>query len=570
MKRQHPLDSLRGVLSLVVVAAHTWQIFIHPAGAIGTPWSAMVFGLSARVAVMAFFALSGFVITGSIASNIERSGAFEAERYLLARVFRIVPPLLTVIAGTVVLYFILDLFGALQVTLPGAARRAFTIDPTGQLWAIASLCTQGELTGAWLNGPLWSLTFEIRIYVVAGLLAVAFFGRGWLARLTACVLLWVFVTSIKLDAVFTSGIDLQAASFAAFLCGAIAYAFRNSSILRLSGAAILFGLVAVLRASQARASLPDAIDSSPVLLAAQVAVAGACASLIACVAQGREWPVFRRAGEYSYTLYIGHFPLLLAAYFLLAKFRPELLTWPASAPTAVIAGFTAWVLLSKLGRRIEQPQLQRQAVSQLLGAIESTWRRAAITAAATIGFCIPLVSSSTQQIAVLQLFGDSTQVMAHPLIQARFGKNVINSARVETRSDMLLNGTDGANLPWPRSVRADFVLINHGMNDARPWAHVSIEEYKRNLRRFAEAPAQVIFETPNPSTAPGRDTTDYAQAMREVGSELNIRVIDVHTCFMRQSDWRARLYDGVHPDPKGLLYIVDQCVMPSLMREISD
>lgn len=61
-----------------------------------------------------------------------------------------------------------------------------------------------------------------------------------------------------------------------------------------------------------------------------------------------------------------------------------------------------------------------------------------------------------------------------------------------------------------------------------------------------------------------RDTTPYAQAMREVASELGLQVIDVHACFMRQANWQARLYDGVHPTPEGLRYIVDVCVVPEL------
>lgn len=162
-----------------------------------------------------------------------------------------------------------------------------------------------------------------------------------------------------------------------------------------------------------------------------------------------------------------------------------------------------------------------------------------------------------------QLFGDSTQVQIFPVLHARIA-SLKNSARGETRSGMLVDGTDQINQPWPGSVVGATVLINHGMNDARPWAKVPIAVYKANLRTLAKAPARVIFQTPNPSLAPGRDTAPYAQAMREVAAETGRALIDVHACFQRQPDWRERLYDGVHPDDRAVRYIVGACIVPAL------
>jgi peptidoglycan/LPS O-acetylase OafA/YrhL len=319
-------DSLRGALSLTVVTAHSWQIFIHPGDSGASSPAAFVFIIAARIAVLAFFALSGYVIAASIASNIAKAGHFEADKYLIARVFRIVPPLLVIIAATVLLSAFLRAIGADHVASDYAARKVFATDAAGQLRAIVTLCTQGELTGAWLNGPLWSLTFEIRLYVVAGLVAVFCCGRGWPLRTMALLLAALFLHAIKLDNVLSKGIDLQSTSFVAFLCGAMAYRFRHVSATVLLAVVVGFLAVAAVRILQSESDILGGIDIDTMLLAAQITIGVSSAAAIALIARGAEWPVFRRAGEYSYTLYIGHVPLLLAIYFVLENGFPQALS----------------------------------------------------------------------------------------------------------------------------------------------------------------------------------------------------------------------------------------------------
>lgn len=175
------------------------------------------------------------------------------------------------------------------------------------------------------------------------------------------------------------------------------------------------------------------------------------------------------------------------------------------------------------------------------------------------------IAGSTPPAPSIQFFGDSTQVMATALLLDRLGSRIEMRAVGGTRSGMLLLGIDGMNTPWPGPVHAPRVVINHGMNDARPWARIPIAKYKANLRRLVrEAPAEVILETPNPSTYPGRDTAPYAQAMREVAAELGVQLIDVFSCFQQLPDWQNELTDQVHPSEVGMLWIVDHCVVPQL------
>ncbi len=563
------LDSLRGLLSIVVVAAHGWQIFAHPLDAGAVTWGSYVFGMSARLAVLAFFALSGFVITLSIAANVQRHGGFSAREFVFGRVFRIAPPLLVIIGLTFALQLALALMGSMSTSVNGAARAHFITDVGQQLLALVTLCLRGQLSGAWLNGPLWSLVFEIQLYVLAGLLATLLASTGWRWRVVAAVLLAMYLNGLGLLSFADSGLSLQTLSFAAFLAGALACRFKDAArraVLAVVAAALA---AAALRFLGAEGKLIGDIDTDPALLACQVALAIAFAGGIVLAARGGAWRLLRGSGAYSYTLYIGHFPLLLAIYFVVVNGAPRAFN-PWSAPIIAIASvLLVWGVLAKLGRWVERPQLQRQTLARLLASDAPARRGGATLLALVAAVTIAMASSAVPARPALQLFGDSTQVQLYPLLRDRLGQVVANNAVGETRSDMLLGGTDGRNAPWPGSVQGSVLLINHGMNDARPWAKVPVATYRVNLHRLASAPAQVIFQTPNPSTYPGRDTAPYAQAMREVATELGLRFIDVHTCFMRQPNWQARLPDGVHPDMLGRHWIVDECLIPGLQSVLA-
>ena len=140
------LDSLRGVLSLVVVIAHSWQVFIHPLDR-NDSLLLYIFSLSARFSVLAFFCLSGFVIALSIDQNRSRHGSFRISDYFLARVFRIVPPLLVVFAITFLMQLILMRVGAEIVGSTTAARQIFVTDVSDQFKALRTLCIKGDLAG---------------------------------------------------------------------------------------------------------------------------------------------------------------------------------------------------------------------------------------------------------------------------------------------------------------------------------------------------------------------------------------------------------------------------------------
>jgi lysophospholipase L1-like esterase len=176
------------------------------------------------------------------------------------------------------------------------------------------------------------------------------------------------------------------------------------------------------------------------------------------------------------------------------------------------------------------------------------------------------------QLRTLQLFGDSTQVQAAPVIEGYLPGRMLMNAKSGATSAWLIAGTDGVNPPWPQSVKGDVIMINFGINDSADLTTgstkgISIDTYKANLRTFAKVPgAVVVFETPNPTYWPGRHTEDYAQAMREVAAELGVPLIDVHAFVMAMPDWQAQIPDKLHPSPELMRKIVADCVMPELRK----
>jgi lysophospholipase L1-like esterase len=169
--------------------------------------------------------------------------------------------------------------------------------------------------------------------------------------------------------------------------------------------------------------------------------------------------------------------------------------------------------------------------------------------------------------ATVQTFGDSTQVLAFPYWQKLLGNRVTLRAVNGTGTRALLLGQDCLNGPWPQDFKADWAVINHGLNDGGIGAAaITLDEYRDNLRKLVAAGhGRVILETPNPSTQVERANMGaYAQVMRDVAAETHAPLIDVHARMQQRPDWPGLLSDGAHPTPEGLEFIVNEIVAPRL------
>ena len=375
-KKIQSLDSLRGVLSFLVVIAHAWQTFIHPLEIRDTP-AQYVFGLLARFAVLCFFCLSGYVITLSIDLNRVRHGAFGLWDFFLARAFRITPPLLLVFAITFLAELALIFLGADLVNSDWTVREIYATDIALQLKALRTFCTQGDLTGGGFNGPLWTLAYEIQLYVMAGLLAYALFAnRIWL-RIIAFLVLFHYLRRIGFSLKRVPALDIQTVSFLSFGFGSIAYLWRGAPrALLLTIAAVLVPsifAVAVLASSE---DILRNLDTSREWLIFQALVSIGFSLMVLAIARSGKFNQLHKMGEYSYTLYIAHFPLLVLVYFLLHHFFPEILNPICSLLIAMLSVVFVLGVSMFMGHLIEQPGTQRKLTFKLFANLRTkVWAR---------------------------------------------------------------------------------------------------------------------------------------------------------------------------------------------------
>lgn len=363
------LESLRGFLSLVVVIAHSFQVFFRPSHLFSNQLYEFI-GLSARAAVLCFFCLSGFVIASSIESNIKRHGKFKLSEYTLSRVFRIVPPLIAVIAIVFFLQYILIFFGASEIDIKNAARTTFKTEPLKQFAALLTLGIRGDILGGGFNGPLWSLAFEIEFYVIAGLLATIINSKKWFVKSILIIITIIYFKKIGLPIHKKPELDIKIIAASSFLFGVIAYKIKmlskkNINIILASLATIII-LFATYYCNEGSVYDMDKIPSFVIL---QILISALFSVLILRVSKLNEFLLFNRMSTYSYTLYILHFPVLLFFYFTANHFTKTILSDQFVAATMLTSTIFTIHICSYFGRFIEKPRLHREATTLLFKKI---------------------------------------------------------------------------------------------------------------------------------------------------------------------------------------------------------
>jgi peptidoglycan/LPS O-acetylase OafA/YrhL len=180
------LDTLRLILALVVAVGHLVGIFARPFGVVSESTNDAL-SLASEVAVGIFFLTSGLVIGRSLISK-SPCGDRLFLVYIERRLSRIYPPLLFSVALTASMALLLrsvnlDHYVGSAQTV---VRDSFSyLENIGDIEkALLTFGFRGGLTGS-SNGPLWSLALEMQAYVVVGLLAQALYSRKtWIK--TAC------------------------------------------------------------------------------------------------------------------------------------------------------------------------------------------------------------------------------------------------------------------------------------------------------------------------------------------------------------------------------------------------
>lgn len=303
------LDSLRGLSALIVLFAHANQILVAP-----TTMSFFgIGGLLAQGAVMVFFVLSGFLIGKSLTRNIHQNSQLDIRTYLIDRFNRIYPPFLYSLIIVGILYALAPfLFNthslAYMPTEQYLARQSFEITPSS---VFSSLFFLNGFIGETIsvNGPLWSLSYEVWYYIIAALMLKS--SKPGYAIATA--LLVIILGFLNTDFIVHSVI---------WFLGLLLCILHNNNIFnqKLNKLFYFFGFTGTLIFSYlflaTQYNLPTVNltflnNSSLILYKLSLGLLTTCFIYSLLRGTKKFTTLFKGASSYSYTLYIIHFPILL-------------------------------------------------------------------------------------------------------------------------------------------------------------------------------------------------------------------------------------------------------------------
>ena len=281
---------------------------------------------SGHIAVLIFFIVSGFLITGSFDRNPNPL------RFAAARVLRIGPAYLACILLTV---FVL---GVAYTSLPtqdylshpktqGFLTRALTVGKSFQ-WTLPGVFTDNP-DRATINGSLWTLPVEARMYLWVFVLGIfGLFAVRWLGNLTVVLLLVIGFLAPKLLPMMDHANWFPLAG--AFAIGGACY--LNRSVVPASGRLLLL-----------LAFTAYALRRTPVY---HYAFLLALAAFVFWFAYRIPWRGYNRFGDYSYGTYLWGWPVQQ----MVAHHWPMLAPIPnalIALPIAILLGVLSWKFVEK-------------------------------------------------------------------------------------------------------------------------------------------------------------------------------------------------------------------------------
>jgi peptidoglycan/LPS O-acetylase OafA/YrhL len=303
-------NSYRGFLAILVFISHLAATFLYPYfGASG--FMPDLFNFLSTWSVNIFFILSGYLITYSILGNISRNGFFKWSDFLISRIARIYPPFIASILLSVLLYWIIfyfNLHGKYSFRLASDLFVIREIFSLAYREILEGLLMRGGLL--MVNGALWSLYVEVKIYVVVMLVAILIKGRvGWLAKLISAIALYYVGRQLLSSSVFVMIWGLGGV-FSVMHYRKIAWpgSYANGLFILTFAVSLYYAFT------------PDVFMQNNNTLngfIATVALSLLLTGIIFVWQTGMGFlHLFHSAADYSYTLYVVHFPLLLFAFSL--------------------------------------------------------------------------------------------------------------------------------------------------------------------------------------------------------------------------------------------------------------
>jgi peptidoglycan/LPS O-acetylase OafA/YrhL len=153
MGRWPALDGVRGLAILLVMVEHTHLAPFHGGG----------------LGVDLFFVLSGFLISGLLLAEFQRSGGLDIRRFYYRRALRLLPALLVLVAATIGLVLAFDLGEIGRATLAMAPKTLFYVANLGRT----------DVGNASLLAHTWSLSIEEQFYLVWPLALLLLLRTRW-------------------------------------------------------------------------------------------------------------------------------------------------------------------------------------------------------------------------------------------------------------------------------------------------------------------------------------------------------------------------------------------------------
>jgi peptidoglycan/LPS O-acetylase OafA/YrhL len=310
-ERNEAIDCLRGISIVLVVLFHIGLRIPLDTGPIGQVMPSALFNAlfrSGYYAVIMFFVISGFLITGT---TLRRWGALSKVaigRFYLLRFARIAPCLAALLVLLAALHLLV--VTGFVITSTSLARALFSAATFQLNWLEAAT---GYLPGAW--DVLWSLSVEEAFYLAFPLLALAA-RRAWLFVTALLVLVGlgpfartVFTDNeIWADKSYLAGADAIALGCLAALAAGKLRQSRTAPLLCLAAGLSLFLLVFVFRRETAALGL-TALGLNVTVLAGGLAlllVALDGLRFAPSVAAHRLTAPLRWFGRNSYEVYLTH------------------------------------------------------------------------------------------------------------------------------------------------------------------------------------------------------------------------------------------------------------------------
>ncbi|WP_376787287.1 acyltransferase family protein [Micromonospora halotolerans] len=280
------------------------------------------------VGVDVFFVISGFLITGQLMTEIERTGRISLLGFYARRAKRILPAATVVLAATAVAVRLFVPRGQWQEIGGDIAAAAIYVVN----WRFADRAVDYLAADNAATSPVqhfWSLAVEEQFYLLWPLLIIlALLAARRLRRTNVRPVLWVGLAVLAVPSFVWSIVETAHSPERAFfvsttrlweLAVGAGIALAATGVARMPRAlAVLLGWLG-LAAIVAAALLVTKGTAWPGYAAALPTV-GAAAVIAAGVAAGSRGPVlvlgtrpFRWVGDLSYSLYLWHWPMLIVA-----------------------------------------------------------------------------------------------------------------------------------------------------------------------------------------------------------------------------------------------------------------